>query len=113
MLPVADDVRHWHASPRSAVGFLIHAGTIDLDTMGPRRALTMPGLSATVGEQIAALREVAGENAVALIHRVADPTIRTIVSGWPRDFNTAARAGAWLPRGRTDLRGYRPYPYRR
>ena len=24
VLPVADDVRHWHTSPRSAVGFLIH-----------------------------------------------------------------------------------------
>src|SRR5450631_2487675 len=25
LLPVADSVLHWHASPRSAVGFLIHA----------------------------------------------------------------------------------------
>ena len=24
ILPVTEDVRHWHASPRSAVGFLIH-----------------------------------------------------------------------------------------
>lgn len=54
-LPVSEDVRHWHASPRSAVGFLIHAGTMDLNEMGARRNLSMPGLSVTVGEQIAAL----------------------------------------------------------
>ena len=55
VLPVSEDVRHWHATPRSAVGFLLHAATMDLATVGPRRSLTMPGLSATVGEQIAAL----------------------------------------------------------
>ena len=26
VLPVSEDVRHWHATPRSAVGFLLHAG---------------------------------------------------------------------------------------
>ena len=29
VLPVPDDVRHWHASPRAAVGFLVHAAAID------------------------------------------------------------------------------------
>lgn len=88
ILPVSDDVRHWHASPKSAVGFLVHAGTMDLNAMGPRRNLSMPGLSATVGEQIAALERVAGKNVVARIKRVPDPTIIGIVAGWPRDFVT-------------------------
>jgi nucleoside-diphosphate-sugar epimerase len=86
VLPVSEDVRHWHASPKSAVGFLVHAGTMDLEAMGPRRSLSMPGLSATVGEQIAALDRVAGKNVAARIKRVPDPTITSIVSGWPRDF---------------------------
>ncbi len=43
VLPVGDDVRHWHASPRSAVGFLRHAAEMDLSALGPRRNLTMPG----------------------------------------------------------------------
>ena len=47
VLPVSDDVRHWHASPKSAVGFLLHAGTMDLNAMGARRNLSMPGLSVT------------------------------------------------------------------
>ena len=86
VLPVDESVRHWHASPRSAVGFLLHAATIDLAPLGVRRNLSMPGLSATVGEQIAALRAVAGEAAVRLIRRDPDPTIARIVAGWPGRF---------------------------
>jgi D-erythronate 2-dehydrogenase len=86
ILPVSENVRHWHATPRSAVGFLLHAATIDLATVGPRRALTMPGLSATVGDQIAALKRVAGEKVASRIKREPDPFIVGIVDGWPRDF---------------------------
>jgi len=89
VLPVSEDVRHWVASPRSATGFLVHAGSMDLETMGPRRNLSMPGMSVTVGEQIAALERVAGKNVVERIRREADPTIVSIVAGWPRDFDTA------------------------
>jgi nucleoside-diphosphate-sugar epimerase len=88
VLPVTEDVRHWHASPRSAVGFLSHAATMDLGPMGARRNLSMPGLSVTVGEQIAALERVAGPSVAARIRRVPDPTIIGIVAGWPRDFVT-------------------------
>ncbi len=88
VLPVSEAVRHWHASPRSAVGFLIHAATMDAEPLGARRHLSMPGLSVTVGEQIAALERVAGKNVTARIRREPDPTIAGIVSGWPRDFVT-------------------------
>ena len=86
VLPVSEDVRHWHATPRLAVGFLLHAATMDTAKIGPRRNLTMPGLSATVGEQIAALRRVAGDNVANRIKRVPDPFIVGIVDGWPRNF---------------------------
>lgn len=87
VLPVSEDVRHWHASPRAAIGFLLHAATMDTAVLGARRNLTMPGLSVTVGEQIEALKRVAGEKAVSLIRRQADPTIVQIVQGWPRNFS--------------------------
>ena len=86
VLPVSDGVMHWHASPRAAVGFMLHAAGIDLAKVGPRRAVTMPGLAVTVGEQIAALRKVAGDKVVARIRRQPDPFIETIVAGWPRNF---------------------------
>jgi nucleoside-diphosphate-sugar epimerase len=87
VLPVSEDVRHWHASPRSAVGFLIHAATMDTAAAGARRNLTMPGLSATVGEEIAALKRVAGDKVAARIKREPDPFIMGIVDGWPRNFD--------------------------
>ena len=82
VLPVPETVRHWHASPRSAVGFLVHAATLDSAAVGPRRTLSMPGLSATVGDQIEALRRAAGERAVRLIRREPDESIRRIVETW-------------------------------
>ncbi len=85
-LPVPADVRHWHASPRSAAGFLRRAGTLDLEQVGPRRALNLPGVSCTVEEQIEALRDIAGNDVVALIRPEPDETIMRIVQGWPRNF---------------------------
>lgn len=87
ILPVADTVMHWHASPRAAVGFLIHAATMDTAPLGARRSLTMPGLAATVADQIEALRRVAGDKAVGLIRREPDPVVAGIVDGWPRQFD--------------------------
>ena len=87
VLPVSEEVRHWYASPRAAVGFLLHAATMDTAPLGWRRNLSMPGLSATVGDEIAALRNVAGEKAVRLIRREPDPAIERIVSGWAQRFD--------------------------
>lgn len=93
VLPVSEDLRHWHASPRSAIGFLLHATMIDLSTLGPQRSLSMPGVSATVGEQIEALRRIAGERATRLIRREPDEMITRICAGWPSGFE-AKRAKA-------------------
>lgn len=95
VLPVPDTVRHWHASPRSAVEFLIRAATLDGQEVGPRRTLSMPGLSATVAEQIEALRRVAGDRAVRLIRREPDESIMRIVETWAPalDASRARRLG--------------------
>jgi nucleoside-diphosphate-sugar epimerase len=86
LLPVPRSVRHWFASPRAAIGFLLHAARLDTARLGARRNLSMPGISATVGEQIEALRKVAGEKAAGLICEQPDATIMRIVEGWPRNF---------------------------
>ena len=92
-LPVSPAVRHSHASPRAAVGFLVHAAELDTSRLGPRRNLTMPGVSVTVAEQIEALGRVAGHGAVDLIREEADPVVASIVAGWPERFD-AVRAGS-------------------
>jgi D-erythronate 2-dehydrogenase len=93
ILPVTDNVRHWFASPRAAVNFLFHAGSLDLNQLGSRRTFNMPGLSATVGEMIESLEKIAGIDCVKLIQREPDPNIQKIVDGWPQRVD-AARAQA-------------------
>ncbi len=89
VLPVADSVLHWHASPRAAVGFLIHAAGLDAGKLGPRVNLTMPGVCCTVAEQIAALRRIAGDKVASRIRREPDSLVARIVAGWPSRFDPA------------------------
>jgi nucleoside-diphosphate-sugar epimerase len=93
ILPVSEDVCHWHASPRSAAGFLIHAASLDPARLGPRINLTMPGVACTVAEQIAALARIAGAKVASRIRHQPDETIMRIVANWPRRFE-AKRAAA-------------------
>jgi nucleoside-diphosphate-sugar epimerase len=86
VLPVDDSVRNWHASPRAAVGFLVHAAGLDGKELGSRINLTMPGVCCTVAEQIAALRRIAGDKVVSRIRHAPDPLIARIVAGWPGRF---------------------------
>lgn len=85
ILPVPDTLRHGHASPRSAVGWLIQAANIDGAKVGPRRNLSMPSVSVTIAEQIEALKRVAGEKVAARIKRVPDPVIARIVTDWAEE----------------------------
>jgi D-erythronate 2-dehydrogenase len=85
ILPVPDTLRHGHASPRSAVGFLVHAANIDGAKVGPRRNLSMPSVSVTIAEQIEALKRVAGEKVAARIKRIPDPVIARIVTDWAEE----------------------------
>ncbi len=88
VLPVPDTVRHWFASPRTAIEFLIHSSRMNTEVLGARRNLSMPGISATIAEEIESLRRIGGEKAVKLIRRAPDPVIMKIVEGWPRNFDT-------------------------
>ena len=92
LLPVPETVRHWFASPRAAIGFLMHAARMDTRALGERRNLSMPGISCTVGEQIESLRRIAGDKAARLIRREPDATIMRIVAGWPQNFDTRRAA---------------------
>jgi D-erythronate 2-dehydrogenase len=93
VLPVPEDLRHCFVSPRAAVGFLLHAAAINTALLGARRNLSMPALSVTVGEEIEALRRVAGDQAVKLIRHEVDPAITRIISGWPQAFDARRAEG--------------------
>ncbi|WP_029064082.1 D-erythronate dehydrogenase [Labrenzia sp. DG1229] len=89
ILPVATTVRHWFASPRAAVDFLVHAATLPSSKLGPYRNITMPGLSATIQDQIEALKRFAGDRAASLICHEPDPVIERIISSWPENFDAS------------------------
>ena len=86
-LPVDPSVRHWHASPRSAVNFLIHAISLETFRLENRRSLNLPGVSCTVEEQIESLRSIAGQKVVDLIIFKKDQNIQKMVAGWPKNFS--------------------------
>ena len=95
ILPVADTVRHTHASPRSAVGFLVHAASLTREQLGPRINLAMPGVCCTVAEQIDSLTRIAGPKVAARIKREPDELVMRIVAGWSEriDAKRAAELG--------------------
>ena len=93
VLPVSPAVRHWFASPRTAVAFLLHAAGIDTAPLGQDRTLTMPGVSATVADLIDGLRRQAGTEAAALIHHDLDAGMEAASAGLPKAFR-ASRAAA-------------------
>jgi D-erythronate 2-dehydrogenase len=78
ILPVPLTKRNTHASPRAAIGYLIRAAEIDGAQLGLVRNLTMPGVAVTTGEQIEALRKIAGDKVVARIRQVPDEVIMKI-----------------------------------
>ncbi len=94
VLPVPREVVHTMASPRAAVGFILRAATMDTAALDGRRAVIPPGVAVTVGEEIEALRRVAGERAVALIEERPDPAVWAIVQTWAQRFE--ARRGREL-----------------
>jgi len=87
ILPVSDQTRHWHASPRAAAKFFTQAAVLDTAKLQGRYSLNLPGVSCTVAEQIEALREIAGNDMVKLIRTEPNEAINNIVKGWPQNFD--------------------------
>lgn len=88
VLPVNKRIRHCFASPRAAVAALVHAASITPEQLAGRSALMMPVVSASIGEQIEALRAVAGDAAVDLIRYIPDESVSRIAVGWPGAFES-------------------------
>ena len=87
--PVSPDTVMWLMSPRKAIQALLHGHELDGAAFGHSRALSMPGLSITVRDMVAALERVAGKEVVARIRWEPDPALARIVASWPGDFVTA------------------------
>jgi nucleoside-diphosphate-sugar epimerase len=94
VLSVSRDTRMIFTSPKSAIGFLAHAAAIDTSALGNRRCLTMPGVNATIADEIDSLRRIAGDDVAALIKEEFDPAAQRIVDNWNFPPVAATRAKA-------------------
>jgi nucleoside-diphosphate-sugar epimerase len=93
--PVGQQTEVAITSPDKAVAALTRAAAASDQEWGGRTAVTMPGLTVTVGGMTAALERAAGPQAAALIDWSPQPHLAGIVTGWPARFRTdrAARLG--------------------
>jgi nucleoside-diphosphate-sugar epimerase len=91
--PVSPETRMWLMSPRLAIENLIHGHEVDAAAIGFPRSISLPGLSVSVRDMLAALRAVAGDKAADLVRWEPDDAIKRIVESWPGEF-AATRAKA-------------------
>jgi len=91
--PVSRDSVMYILSPRRVIEAFLRALALPGDVFGPARMLTLPGISASIGEVEAALAKVAGQAVADRIEWKPDAHIQKIVSGWLPAFD-AKRAKA-------------------
>lgn len=84
--PVDPATRMWVQSPRAVIGNLIIGHEAPARAFAHSRSINVPGLCVSVGDMVAALRKVAGEDVAARVKWNYDPAIDRIVSTWPANF---------------------------
>ncbi len=98
--PVSAETRMLILSPRRAVQAFIDVHNAEAEQFGFRRGVMMNGISPTIGEIVAALREIAGERVAERILWQPDAQIQGMVDNWPWFANGArARAHGFDPDG--------------
>jgi nucleoside-diphosphate-sugar epimerase len=83
------------ASPAAAIRGLLCAARSSDDAWGGGSAVTLPALTVSVGEMVAALERAAGPAAAELIDWIPDPAVARLVASWPARVQSlrAARLG--------------------
>ena len=71
------------ASPAKAIAGLLCAATTPEADWGGRSAVTLPALTVSISEMVAAMTRVAGPEPSTLIDYEPDPVITEIVATWP------------------------------
>ena len=84
--PVAEEAGVWLLSPRRVIESFVHAATLPSEAFGMSRALALPGMTVTVREMVAGLREVAGDGVAERLSFERDAFIEKIVYGWATKF---------------------------
>ncbi len=81
--PVTPETRMLILSPRRAVQAFIDVHNADGEQLGFRRGVMMNGISPSIGEMVAALREIAGDKVAERISWEPDSQVQWMVDSWP------------------------------
>ncbi|KAG8626734.1 hypothetical protein KVT40_005679 [Elsinoe batatas] len=95
VLPCDDGFLAWLCSPKTLVRNLLHALTLERDSLPLHtRQVNLPGITASVGEMLAALEKVGGKEARGLVKREeASPEIKAMLDSWPVRFDVSRALG--------------------
>ncbi|TFK48122.1 NAD(P)-binding protein [Heliocybe sulcata] len=84
------DLAVWIASPETTIhNFLLAARIPSSSFTSHTRVVCLPGITVTVREELQALEEVAGKEALELLEFQNDETNHRIVSSWPARFDNS------------------------
>jgi nucleoside-diphosphate-sugar epimerase len=86
--PVSTGTLMWICSPRQAVANLIRAFELPSDAWGPIRSLSLPGITVSVADMIASLKNMGGPAAAARVTIAVDSRIDAIVRTWAPHLDT-------------------------
>lgn len=93
ILPVDPSTEMWVASPRAVIRMFLHALGLPAQAWGWHRSVNLPGLVVSMHDEMAALRAIGGDAAVALVRHVPDEKVIRLVKTWAARFDTSrARA---------------------
>ena len=89
VLPVPSETEMWIASPRAVVGMFLHALALSPADWGWHRSINLPGLVASMDQELAVLRDVAGPEIVARVRHEPDAAVMKLVQSWAARFDTS------------------------
>jgi len=84
--PVDADLPIWVMSPRKVIDSLLKAHELDSRQVSTNRSITLPGITVTPAEMIAALERAGGKAVAGRVEWKFDQMISDIVGGWPGAF---------------------------
>lgn len=87
-VPVEASTQMWILSPGRVIDAFIHAHDLPATAWGTQRALTLPGITFSVGEGVDALRRVAGDEVAKRVVFKRDDRLNTMVRSFPGRFRT-------------------------
>ena len=89
VLPVPPSTEMWIASPRAVIGMFLHALALSPNDWGWHRSINLPGLVASMEQELAQLQAVAGPEVVARVRQQPDEAVMKLVRTWAARFDTS------------------------